>query len=68
MLGINTQVTFDDVPRNESEKPTHSDGPSDALDYSPLPRITGRSLAMALLVSMGGLIFGQVFAHTSIGT
>ncbi|KAK4906519.1 hexose transporter hxt5 [Elasticomyces elasticus] len=28
------------------------------LDYSPLKRITGRSLAMGLLVSMGGLIFG----------
>jgi len=28
------------------------------LDYSPLKRVTGRSLAMGMLVSMGGLIFG----------
>ncbi|KAI8713987.1 hypothetical protein NCS52_01117900 [Fusarium sp. LHS14.1] len=28
------------------------------LDYSPLPRITGRSLLLALFVSMGGLLFG----------
>jgi SP family sugar:H+ symporter-like MFS transporter len=27
-------------------------------DYSPLPRVTMRSFSMALLVSMGGLIFG----------
>lgn len=26
------------------------------LDYSPLPRLTGRSLSMAMLVSMGGLM------------
>lgn len=26
------------------------------LDYSPLPRITGRSLLLALFVSMGGLL------------
>ncbi|KAK6372948.1 hexose transporter hxt5 [Lithohypha guttulata] len=28
------------------------------LDYSPLKRLTGQSIAMAMLVSMGGLIFG----------
>ncbi|KAM0327176.1 hypothetical protein ACHAQA_006308 [Verticillium albo-atrum] len=28
------------------------------LDYSPLPRISGRSLGLAMLVSMGGVIFG----------
>ncbi|UPK94625.1 hypothetical protein LCI18_005560 [Fusarium solani-melongenae] len=28
------------------------------LDYSPLPRVTGRSLLLALFVSMGGLLFG----------
>lgn len=26
------------------------------LDYSPLPRVTGRIFAMAMLVSMGGLM------------
>lgn len=26
------------------------------LDYSPLPRVTGRSLVLALFVSMGGLM------------
>ncbi|KAH6686649.1 general substrate transporter [Plectosphaerella plurivora] len=28
------------------------------LDYSPLPRVTGKSLVLALFISMGGLIFG----------
>lgn len=27
------------------------------LDYSPLPRVTGRSLWMGILVSMGGLMY-----------
>jgi MFS transporter, SP family, sugar:H+ symporter len=26
------------------------------LDYSPLPRLTGRSFSMGILVSMGGLM------------
>ena len=26
------------------------------LDYSPLPRITGRSFSMGVLVSMGGMM------------
>lgn len=26
------------------------------LDYSPLPRVTGRSLAMGVLISMGGMM------------
>ncbi|KAH7327800.1 hexose transporter [Stachybotrys elegans] len=40
------------------EKNRGRDGLLHGLDYSPLPRLTGRSLAMGLLVSMGGLIFG----------
>ncbi|KAI0407175.1 hexose transporter [Xylaria palmicola] len=51
MLGFSNQVTFDDVRQVQTRK----EGP---LDYSPLRRISGRSFAMALLVSMGGLIFG----------
>ncbi|KAK8063216.1 hexose transporter, partial [Apiospora saccharicola] len=63
MLGMSTHVTFDDVnvDKNEPEKASsHIDGPStaDTLDYSPLKRLTGRSIAMGALVSMGGLIFG----------
>jgi hypothetical protein len=27
------------------------------LDYSPLPRVTGRSFSMGVLVSMGGLMY-----------
>lgn len=38
MLGINTQVIFDGIPKKENEKPAHSSGPPDAFDYSPLPR------------------------------
>ncbi|CAK7205965.1 hexose transporter hxt5 [Sporothrix eucalyptigena] len=41
-----------------SEKWDRAVPPSDALDYSPLKRITGRSLLIALFVSMGGLLFG----------
>ncbi|KAK7964436.1 hypothetical protein PG988_011410 [Apiospora saccharicola] len=64
MLGMSTHVTFDDVnvDKNEPEKASsHIDGPStaDTLDYSPLKRLTGRSIAMGALVSMGGLIFGS---------
>lgn len=63
MLGMSTHVTFDhvNVDKNEPEKASsHIDGPStaDTLDYSPLRRLTGRSIAMGALVSMGGLIFG----------
>ncbi|CAK7272151.1 hexose transporter hxt5 [Sporothrix epigloea] len=41
-----------------SEKWDRNSPPSDALDYTPLKRITGRSLLIALFVSMGGLLFG----------
>ncbi|KAI1318547.1 general substrate transporter [Xylariaceae sp. FL0255] len=41
-------VTFDHVRREKGAE----------LDYSPLPRMTGRSISMGILVSMGGLIFG----------
>ncbi|KAK8096554.1 hypothetical protein PG999_012498 [Apiospora kogelbergensis] len=63
MLGMSTHVTFDhvNVDKNEPEKASsHIDGPATAetLDYSPLKRLTGRSIAMGALVSMGGLIFG----------
>ncbi|KAK8030204.1 hexose transporter [Apiospora rasikravindrae] len=63
MLGMSTHVTFDhvNVDKHEPEKASsHIDGPSttDTLDYSPLRRLTGRSIAMGALVSMGGLIFG----------
>ncbi|KAI0469023.1 hexose transporter [Xylaria cf. heliscus] len=51
MLGFNNRVTFDDVRQARTEKTA-------ALDYSPLPRVSSRSFAMGLLVSMGGLIFG----------
>ncbi|KAK8859046.1 hexose transporter [Apiospora arundinis] len=63
MLGMSTHVTFDhvNVDKNEPEKASsHIDGPTTAetLDYRPLRRLTGRSIAMGALVSMGGLIFG----------
>ncbi|KAI0450921.1 hexose transporter [Xylaria acuta] len=51
MLGFSNRVTFDDVRQVRTEK-------SASLDYSPLRRVSGRSFAMGLLVSMGGLIFG----------
>lgn len=53
MIGFSNRVTFDDVREAQTEKEKD-------LDYSPLPRVSGRSFAMGLLVSMGGLIFGYV--------
>lgn len=58
MAGFNT-VTFDEHnPNTEKGKDAHARRSLSGLDYSPLPRITGRSLVLALFVSMGGLIFG----------
>ncbi|KAI1177989.1 general substrate transporter [Nemania sp. FL0916] len=51
MLGFSNRVTFDDVRQARTDKEA-------SLDYSPLPRVSSRSFAMGLLVSMGGLIFG----------
>ncbi|EPE03992.1 hexose transporter [Ophiostoma piceae UAMH 11346] len=41
-----------------SEKWDKTKPPSEALDYSPLPRITARVVLVAVFVSMGGLLFG----------
>ena len=60
MLGfLNGKVHFDHANPN-SESSTDARRELAHLDYSPLKRVTGRSFAMALLVSMGGLIFGWV--------
>lgn len=48
-------VYFDQYNPN-SEKGTDVRKSLADLDYSPLPRITGRTLSMAMLVSMGGLM------------
>ncbi|PNY27453.1 Hexose transporter 2 [Tolypocladium capitatum] len=45
-------------PSSEKGRPELVRASLAGLDYSPLPRVTGRSLAMGALVSMGGLIFG----------
>lgn len=57
MLSLNGKVTFDHVNPN-SETSTDARQELAHLDYSPLKRVSGRSLCMGLLVSMGGLIFG----------
>ncbi|KAK5626231.1 hypothetical protein RRF57_001946 [Xylaria bambusicola] len=56
MLGFHNRVTFDDVPQERTAKEA-------GLDFSPLPRVSGRSFVMGLFVSMGGLIFGHVIPH-----
>ncbi|KFA53007.1 hypothetical protein S40293_05931 [Stachybotrys chartarum IBT 40293] len=60
-MGKFMTVTFDHLDP-ASEKARVRDGVRrqslGGLDYSPLPRLTGRSLALGALVSMGGLIFG----------
>jgi len=50
-------VNFDKYNPN-SEKGTDVRGSLAGLDYSPLKRVSGRSFAMAMLVSMGGLMYG----------
>lgn len=57
MSTLKSKVYFDHADPN-------SDAATDArqdlahLDYSPLPKVTGRSFCMGVLVSMGGFIFG----------
>lgn len=59
-------VSFDKHNPN-SEKGTHGRGSLAELDYSPLPRITGRSLVVALFVSMGGLLYVSILQRLSRG-
>lgn len=56
-LSMSTHVHFDQYNPN-AEKGTDVRQSLAHLDYSPLKRVTGRSLAMGVLISMGGLIFG----------
>ncbi|KAK6071626.1 High-affinity fructose transporter ght6-like protein 1 [Seiridium cupressi] len=60
MFGMRTHIEFRDHDPSDSKNggSQHVDGSPSELDYSPLPRITARSLCMGALVSMGGLIFG----------
>jgi SP family sugar:H+ symporter-like MFS transporter len=48
-------VYFDQFNPN-SEKSKGARRSLAGLDYSPLPRVTGKSLVLALFVSMGGLM------------
>lgn len=43
-------------PASEKHNPELGRASVSGLDYSPLPRVTGRSLAMGVLVSMGGMM------------
>lgn len=43
-------------PASEKHNPDFGRPSVSGLDYSPLPRVTGRSFAMGVLVSMGGLM------------
>lgn len=54
---LSPQVHFDQH-NPSSEKWDKTKPPSEALDYSPLPRITARVVLVAVFVSMGGLLFG----------
>ncbi|CAK1360122.1 High-affinity fructose transporter ght6 [Cercospora beticola] len=56
-LGFSSYVYYDQFnPGNVAS--THGRNSLVDLDYSPLKRITGASFFMALMVSMGGFIFG----------
>lgn len=56
--GFGGMTVYFDQHNPNSEKGTDVRRSLADLDYSPLPRITGRTFSMAMLVSMGGLIFG----------
>lgn len=47
-------VHFDDQRNAARTKDGNSE--AESLDYSPLPRVTRRSLFMGVLVSMGGMV------------
>ncbi|OAA73730.1 siderophore iron transporter mirC [Cordyceps fumosorosea ARSEF 2679] len=58
MVGFGS-VTFDEHnPNTEKGRENEARSSKSGLDYSPLPRVTGKSLSMGILISMGGLIFG----------
>jgi hypothetical protein len=48
-------TVYFDHHRPESEKPVDGHTGKDDTDYSPLRRVTGQTLGMGLLVSMGGM-------------
>jgi SP family sugar:H+ symporter-like MFS transporter len=49
-------TVYFDEHRRESEKQDHDASVQPATDYSPLPRVTGRTFGMGILVSMGGMV------------
>ncbi|KAK7428471.1 hexose transporter hxt5 [Neonectria magnoliae] len=51
-------TVYFDEQNPASEKGAHARRSLAGLDFSPLPRITGRSLVLATFVSMGGILFG----------
>lgn len=56
MVGFGT-VRFDQFnPNSEKGRDNGARASTSGLDYSPLPRLSGKSLAMGLLISMGGLM------------
>ena len=55
MKSMSMKVYFDKY-NPSSEKGNDVRHSLAGLDYSPLPRVTARSLAMGCLVSMGGLM------------
>lgn len=50
-------VRFDEHnPNTEKGREHNAKASVSGLDYSPLPRLSKKSLSMALLVSMGGMM------------
>jgi hypothetical protein len=56
-LGLTTHVDYSKYDPNHGDS-THGRKSLTNLDYSPLRRVTLASFFMAILVSMGGFIFG----------
>lgn len=67
MKGDFMTVRFDrHNPASEKRRAEDVRGSLAGLDYSPLPRVTGRSLAMGVLVSMGGMMCVSLTLSTSL--
>jgi MFS transporter, SP family, sugar:H+ symporter len=54
-LSLSTKIHFDKY-NPHLEDATDTRNSLAHLDYSPLPRVTGRSLSMGVLISMGGFM------------
>lgn len=59
-------IPFDNHDPNSEKRIEGTRRSLAGLDYSPLPRITGRSFSMGVLVSMGGMVYVPPFPPSGL--